>query len=67
MDTSGKKNPLHKFVIENFYQDETLKKKRDPLKFEEKYTDDFVIINRPPQHSYTSLLITLINLHTDLR
>ena len=67
MDTLGKKRTLHKFVIENFYQDKTLKKKREALTFEEKYTDDFVIKNRPPQHSYTSLLITLINLHTDLR
>lgn len=67
MDTLGKKRTLHKFVIENFYQDKTLKKKREPLTFEEKYTDGFVIINRPPQCSYNSLLITLISLHNDLR
>ena len=68
METSGKKRTLHKFIVENFYKDKTLKIKKGPLKFEEKYKDGFVIINLPSQSSsYNNLLLTLIRLHNDLR
>ncbi len=68
METSKKKRTLHKFIVENFYKDKTLKIKKEPLKFEEKYKDGFVIINLPSHgSSYNNLLLTLIRLHNDLR
>ena len=32
METSREKNPLHKFIVENFYKDKTLKIKKESLK-----------------------------------
>ena len=68
METSEKKRTLQKFLVENFYKDQTPKRKKDPLKFEETYKDGFVIINLPSHgSSYNNLLLTLIRLHNDLR
>ncbi len=68
MDTEKKNKPLHNFLIENFYRDNTSKAPPPPLKIEEKHKDGFVMINLPSHDSFhNNLLLTLIDLYNDLR
>ena len=66
MEASREKNPLHKFIIENFYKDD---KKKSRLEIEETHIDDFVVINiiSPECSSYNSLLLSLVRIYRDLR